>query len=97
MAAMAAAAPALVLILTHDHALDYELTKAALASPARFIGLIGSATKRARFMSRLGKDGFSEADLARVHCPVGLPGINGKAPEVIAVAVAAQLLMTRVG
>ncbi len=97
MAAMAAAAPALVLILTHDHALDYELTKASLASPARFVGLIGSATKRARFMSRLGKDGFDEADLERIHCPVGLPGITGKAPEVIAVAVAAQLLLTRAG
>ncbi len=93
MAAMAATAGGLVLILTHDHALDYDLTRAALASPARFIGLIGSATKRARFFSRLAKDGFGEADLARVHCPVGLPGITGKTPEVIAVAVAAQLLL----
>jgi xanthine dehydrogenase accessory factor len=93
MAAMAATAPGVVLILTHDHALDYELTKAALASPAHFIGLIGSATKRARFLSRLAKDGFDEADLSRINCPVGLPGIAGKAPEVIAVAVAAQLLM----
>ena len=93
MAAMAAAAQGVVLILTHDHALDYELSRAALASPARFIGLIGSATKRARFFSRLGKAGYGEADLRRIHCPVGLPGIIGKAPEVIAVAVAAQLLL----
>ncbi len=93
MTAMATAADGVVLILTHDHALDYDLTQAALRSRARFIGLIGSATKRARFFSRLGKAGFGEADLARIHCPVGLPGITGKAPEVIAVAVAAQLLM----
>jgi len=93
MAAMAAAAPGAVLILTHDHALDYELAKAALGSPARFIGLIGSATKRARFFNRLTKEGFGEEALKRIHCPVGLPGIAGKAPEVIAVAVAAQLLL----
>jgi xanthine dehydrogenase accessory factor len=93
MAAMAAAAPGVVLILTHDHALDYELTKAALGSPARFIGLIGSATKRARFFGRLAREGFGDADLARIHCPVGLPGITGKTPDVIAVAVAAQLLL----
>jgi len=93
MAAMAAAAPGVVLVLTHDHALDYELVKAALGSPARFIGLIGSATKRARFFGRLARDGVDAAGLARIRCPVGLPGIVGKAPEVIAVAVAAQLLL----
>ena len=92
MAAMVQAADGVVLILTHDHALDYDLTRAALRSSAGFIGLIGSATKRARFFSRLGKEGFSDADLVRLHCPVGLAGIIGKAPEVIAVAVAAQLL-----
>ncbi|MFT3997311.1 MAG: xanthine dehydrogenase accessory protein XdhC [Asticcacaulis sp.] len=92
LCAEAARGAGLTLILTHDHALDYELTKAALASDARFIGLIGSATKRARFFSRLRKDGFSEDQIARVTCPIGLAGITGKAPEVIAVAVAAQLL-----
>ncbi|MDC7684660.1 xanthine dehydrogenase accessory protein XdhC [Asticcacaulis sp. BYS171W] len=92
LCAVAAEGRGLTLILTHDHALDYELTKAALGSDARFIGLIGSATKRARFFSRLRKDGFSEDQIARIVCPIGLPGITGKAPEVIAVAVAAQLL-----
>lgn len=82
----------LVLILTHDHALDYRLTAAALSGPARFIGLIGSATKRTRFLSRLGKDGFEESALARLTCPIGIAGITGKAPEVIAVSVVAQLL-----
>ncbi|ADU14184.1 xanthine dehydrogenase accessory protein XdhC [Asticcacaulis excentricus] len=92
LCAEAEAGTGLTLILTHDHALDYELTKAALRSQARFIGLIGSATKSARFFSRLRKDGFAEAQIARITCPIGLPGITGKAPEVIAVAVAAQLL-----
>ncbi|ESQ91235.1 hypothetical protein ABAC460_06635 [Asticcacaulis sp. AC460] len=86
-------AKGLVLILTHDHALDYRLTAAALSGRAQFIGLIGSATKRARFLSRLTKDGFDEAILARLTCPIGIAGITGKAPEVIAVSVVAQLLL----
>ncbi len=88
----AAEGTGITLILTHDHALDYELTRAALMSRAQFIGLIGSGTKRARFLSRLRKDGVAEADIARITCPIGLPGIAGKAPEVIAIAVAAQIL-----
>jgi xanthine dehydrogenase accessory factor len=83
-------ATGLVLILTHDHALDYRLTAAALSGPARFIGLIGSATKRARFLSRLANDGL---DAARLTCPIGIAGISGKAPEVIAISVVAQLLL----
>lgn len=93
LCAQARAARGFTLILTHDHALDYELLRAALTSPARFIGLIGSETKRIRFMRRLREEGFSENDLARVVCPIGLPGLKGKAPEVVAVSVAAQLLL----
>jgi xanthine dehydrogenase accessory factor len=78
-----------VLILTHDHGLDYRLVVAALRSRARFVGLIGSATKRARFMARLRGEGI---DTARLTCPIGLPGITGKEPDVIAIAVLAQLL-----
>ena len=79
-----------VVILTHDHGLDYRLTAAALASPARYVGLIGSETKRARFLSRLEKDGI---DHGRLTCPIGLPGPKGKEPETIAIATLAQLLM----
>jgi xanthine dehydrogenase accessory factor len=57
-----------------------------------YIGLIGSATKWATFKRRLAERGFSEAELQQVTCPIGVPGIEGKEPEVIAVAVAAQLL-----
>ncbi len=92
MIAACARTAGLVLILTHDHQLDYELCTAALGSEASFIGVIGSATKDARFRSRLTKDGASAADLERLHCPIGLPGLRGKAPDIIAVSVAAQLL-----
>lgn len=81
-----------IVILTHDHALDYRLTAAALASEAGFVGLIGSQTKRARFLSRLARDGI---DAARLTCPIGMPGIVGKEPEVIAIATLAQLLTLR--
>ena len=79
-----------VVILTHDHGLDYRLTAAALASEARYVGLIGSETKRARFLSRLEKDGI---DSGRLTCPIGLPDLKGKEPETIAIATLAQLLM----
>jgi len=84
-----------VLILTHDHGLDYRLAAAALGSAAGFVGLIGSPTKRARFLSRLAADGFDAAARDRLTCPIGLPGIAGKEPEVIAVAAMAQLLSLR--
>lgn len=92
LAVRAAEAPegSAIVILTHDHGLDYVLTAAALGGRARFVGLIGSTTKRARFVSRLAKD---EVDSARLTCPIGLPGIEGREPETIAIAVLAQLLM----
>jgi xanthine dehydrogenase accessory factor len=81
---------AAIVILTHDHALDYRLARAALRRPAGgFVGLIGSATKRARFVSRLGADGV---DVRGLTCPIGVSGIGGKEPDVIAIAVLAQLL-----
>jgi xanthine dehydrogenase accessory factor len=84
---------AAVLILTHDHGLDYALTSAALArARLAYIGLIGSATKRARFVARWRHEGVSDAALARLTCPIGIAGIVGKEPDVIAVAALAQLL-----
>ena len=59
-----------------------------------YIGLIGSKSKWAAFRHRLEARGFTAAELAHVTCPIGVPGITGKEPEVIAVAVAAQLLQT---
>lgn len=84
---------AAILILTHDHALDYRLTLAALRrGPVAFVGLIGSATKRARFLSRLTGDGIADEARARLTCPIGVSGITGKEPDVIAIAALAQIL-----
>ena len=84
---------AALVILTHDHGLDYQLTLAALRRPPlAFVGLIGSATKRARFLARLEKDGIEAGARARLTCPIGVTGISGKEPDVIAIATLAQLL-----
>jgi xanthine dehydrogenase accessory factor len=94
-AALEAGPDDMVLILTHDHALDFRLTVAALHGDAGFVGLIGSATKRARFLSRLEREGLGDQARRRLVCPIGLPGVAGKEPAVIAVAVMAQLLSLR--
>ena len=92
--ALGASPDAYGLVLTHDHALDYALVSAGLAGGGFcYLGVIGSKTKRARFMSRLRDDGFSEPVLTRLTSPIGLPQLKSKAPEVIAVSVAADLLM----
>lgn len=81
------------LVMTHDHGLDYALCHALLQrSDFAWLGLIGSASKRARFRSRLGREGLAPASIERLHCPIGVPGIHSKLPQAIAVAVVAQLL-----
>jgi len=90
--ARTAPADAAILIVTHDHALDYRLTAAALSGAAPYVGLIGSGTKRARFLSRLAAEAI---DPSRLVCPIGLPGIPGKEPAVIAIATLAQILSAR--
>lgn len=83
----------LFLVMTHSHALDAAITGAALArGDAGYVGLIGSATKRARFEHRWRHQGLSDEAIGSLICPVGLPGIAGKQPEILAVAIAAQLL-----
>jgi xanthine dehydrogenase accessory factor len=84
---------ALIAIFTHSHDLDYRLTRAALAKgDFGYLGLIGSRTKRARFDSRLRAEGVTEAQLSRLTCPIGLQTLRSKAPAVIAIALAAELL-----
>ncbi|MBB5235879.1 xanthine dehydrogenase accessory protein XdhC [Deinococcus budaensis] len=81
-----------LVILTHDHAEDAALCDAALRRPnLGLIGLIGSKAKWARFREGLKAVGHTDADLARITTPIGLPGIRGKRPAVIALGVAAQL------
>jgi len=83
----------LIVVMTHSHARDLAIVHAALAA-GRFghVGLIGSASKRARFARRLREAGVAQARVAELVCPVGLPTIASKHPAVIAAGVAVQLL-----
>ena len=90
-----AAAPdgALTVVMTHSHPLDLAIVAEALRQDRfGYVGLIGSATKRARFVSQMRAAGLAEAMLAKLVCPIGVPGVEGKEPAVIAAATAAQLL-----
>lgn len=79
------------LVLTYSHNLDLELCNKLLLHDFRFVGLIGSATKWARFRSRLAALGHSPERISRITCPIGDPDL-GKHPQMIAVGVAAQIL-----
>jgi xanthine dehydrogenase accessory factor len=81
------------LVLTHNHALDLELTYHILKrGNFSWFGLIGSKTKRAKFEGRLVERGIAPEDLQKICCPIGIAGIRSKEPQAIAVAVVAQLL-----
>ncbi len=83
-------------VMTHDHGLDYELCLHILRRRKfAWLGLIGSKTKRMRFEQRLEKDSIDSFTLQRLVCPIGIPGIRGKFPAVIALSTAAQLLEVR--
>ena len=83
----------LIAVMTHSHARDLAIVHAALAA-GRFgyVGLIGSASKRARFARRLREAGVAQTRVAELVCPVGLPTIASKHPAAIAAGVAVQLL-----
>ncbi len=84
---------ALIVVMTHSHPLDLAIIAEALRQDRfAYVGLIGSATKRARFSSQMRAAGFAETKLQKLVCPIGIVGISGKEPPVIAAAVAAQLL-----
>jgi xanthine dehydrogenase accessory factor len=98
--ALLARAPdqAFVAIMTHSHALDLDLTIAALqAQRFAYVGLIGSATKRARFTGAMRRMGIALEIVDRLVCPIGLTAIKDKAPAAIAAATAAQVLIAREG
>ncbi len=81
------------LVMTHSHPLDQTLAEAILRrGDFRYFGLIGSLGKRRQFERRLAARGIEAEMLARMTCPIGIDGIDGKEPAAIAVAVAAQLL-----
>lgn len=83
------------LVMTHSHALDFDLVSAILRGAGTGpCGLIGSQSKKIRFERQLAARGIAHD---RLVCPIGLPGLHGKEPEVIAASVAAQLLMGQWG
>jgi xanthine dehydrogenase accessory factor len=84
-----------VLVMTHDHGLDLAIVAAALRRrDLPFVGLIGSKTKRARFLRRLAEAGIPDAE-SRLVCPVGLPDLRDKHPAIIAAGIAVELLRLR--
>lgn len=92
--------PRYLLVMTHDHLLDFKLIKKAIEvnkshdsfnKPLPYIGCIGSNTKAKRFQHRLMQRGFSEMDITQLHMPIGL-NIGGKEPMAVAVSIMAQVL-----
>ena len=81
------------LVMTHNHNVDLRITEAILRrGDFGYLGLIGSKTKRQRFVHRFEQRRIAPKIIARMTCPIGVPHIHGKAPEIIAMAVVAQLL-----
>jgi xanthine dehydrogenase accessory factor len=86
-----------VLVMSFSHAEDLDVIAACLKrlreqDDLPYVGLIGSQTKWATFRHRLEQRGFAQSELARITCPIGIPGIAGKEPAVIAASVVAQIL-----
>jgi xanthine dehydrogenase accessory factor len=82
-----------VLIMTHNHQLDYELVSASLArDDIAYVGMIGSDTKARRFQKKLSHHQHSKEQIQRLISPVGLTDIPGKRPIEVAISIAAQLI-----
>jgi xanthine dehydrogenase accessory factor len=82
-----------VLVMTHSHALDLAIVEKALRDERfPFVGVIGSASKRARFVRRLRDGGVNESRIASLACPIGIGAITSKMPAAIAISAAAQLI-----
>lgn len=85
-------------VLTHSHALDYRLAEAALMrGNAAYVGMIGSATKRARFEASFRRRHPTSTALARLTCPIGGSDVHDKRPEVIAALTSAELVRCLLG
>jgi len=80
-----------IVICTRSHSVDYEVLQQALATPAEYIGLLGSRRKKESFFSRLEQSDVAEKDLARIITPVGLD-IGAQTPQEIGVSIVAQLI-----
>lgn len=83
------------IIATYSHDIDLALCHAALSHTFATAGVIGSATKWARFRRRLAQLGHQDAQISRITCPIGDPSL-GKHPQAIAIGVCARLLNEQV-
>ncbi len=85
-----------VLVMTHSHAIDYDVCARALnRDDLAYVGLIGSASKRRRFLKRFREQGLGDEAIGRLTCPIGANGVPGKKPAEIAVAATAEILAVR--
>jgi xanthine dehydrogenase accessory factor len=85
-----------ILVMSHSHPLDQAICERFLRRGAyRYLGLIGSASKKRKFQQRLRRAGIDDEQWATLTCPIGIDGIDGKQPAEIAIAVAAELLRLR--
>jgi len=80
-----------VVALTHDEKIDNPALAVALRSPARYIGALGSRRTHAKRVAALRELGFNEADLMRIHAPIGIP-IAARRPEEIALSILAEIV-----
>ena len=87
---------AFIIIVTRGHLHDRNVLTEALRTKARYVGMIGSRSKRDKIYLALLADGFTQADIDRCHCPIGLP-LGGQTPEEIAVSIVAELIQVRSG
>ncbi len=85
-----------VCVLTHDPKFDVPLLEVALRSPAGYVGAMGSRLTHADRLARLRERGLGDADLARLHSPIGLD-LGARTPEETAVSIAAELVRERWG
>lgn len=85
-----------LVIMTRGHQADFEVLRETLRAPVRYLGCIGSRRKLALCRDRLLAEGFTEAEYARLHAPIGL-AIGAETPEEIAVSIAAELIAVRAG
>jgi xanthine dehydrogenase accessory factor len=91
LAALKPDARTAIVTLTHDPKLDDPAIRVALASPAFYLGCLGSSRTHAKRVDRLTAEGFAEDQIAKIHAPVGLD-IGAKTPAEIAVSVMAQII-----
>lgn len=85
-----------IIIVTRGHLHDRNVLAEALRTKAKYVGMIGSSKKRDKIYASLLEDGFTQQDIDRCHCPIGL-SIGGQTPEEIAVSIAAELIQVRSG